>query len=488
MKLDEIVKAINPIAVTGSLNREILGIAYDSRQVRSGYLFAALPGYREDGKNFIGDAVDRGAVAVVSEQDEIAERGISHMQVRDGRKALGEVASVFHGDPSSSLQMIGITGTNGKTTVSFLIRDILRADKRSAGLVGTVCYEVGARVIPAARTTPEAPELQSMLAEMRQVGCKSAVLEVSSHALVQKRVWGISFDVAVFTNLTQDHLDYHGSMEDYFEAKSLLFRWLRYGKKEPVRVINADDPWGQRLLRIEGLDGQLVTYGCSPDAMVRAEDIRLSRNGSEFSLYTPWGDTSVHLSLMGRFNVSNVLGAVASCGVLGVKLSLMAEVVAACKSVPGRLEEIPTRKHFQVFVDYAHTDDALKNVLETLRESNPHRLIVVFGCGGNRDRSKRPAMGTVAARLADYSILTSDNPRREDPLKIIEQIREGFEEHENFEVVVDRAEAIRLALKIAKRGDIVLIAGKGHETFQELENTTVPFDDRQVAKKMVGGS
>lgn len=485
VKLDTIVNLLEPRAVRGTVNRDILGLSCDSRRVREGYLFMAVPGRRQDGYLFVDDAVNRGAVAVVTEREDAAARDVTLIEVADARKATAIASRVLYGKPDARLQIVGVTGTNGKTTVTYMIRDILSADGRSPGLIGTVNYEIGARVIPAARTTPEAPELHSMLNQMVSVGCKSAVMEVSSHSLVQKRVWGMDFDVGVFTNLTHDHLDYHETMEKYFEAKQLFFKQLGQFKKKATAVVNIDDKWGQRLAVDTEIKGNIITYGFSSGATVHGEDVRVTAEGNVLMARTPWGDTQVSLKLLGRFNVSNALAALAASGALGIRPDLAARVLSQVLVVPGRLEEIETRKGFKVFVDYAHTDDAMEHVLTTLREITARRLIVVFGCGGNRDRTKRPKMGSVAERLADYSILTSDNPRNEDPLDIIEQVKAGLMDTNKFTVSVDRREAIKAGLDMARDGDVLLIAGKGHENFQELANTSVPFDDRQVVKSLL---
>ena len=489
MKLEALIKEIQPATVTGTTNGEVLGVVCDSRHVRPGYVFVAIAGWNQDGWSFVNEAIERGAIAVVSEHEEKLRNQkpeVCFIRVEDSRQSMGEMACIFNNRPSNQLQLIGITGTNGKTTTSYMIRDILRADGRNPGLISTVAYEIGARVIPAERTTPESPLLQSILAQMVHAGCDSAVMEVSSHALVQKRTTGIDYDVGIFTNLTRDHLDYHGTMEKYFEAKALLFRELGKCEKNAVAVINVDDPWGRQLSQMNDMHADVLTYSLlDPQAMIRAEDVELTASGSAFRVLTPWGDAKIQTKLLGRFNISNALAAIASCGALGINLDVIASVLSKIVCVPGRLEEIETRKGFQVFVDYAHTDDALEHVLTTLREITNKRLIVVFGCGGNRDKTKRPAMGSVAARLADYSILTTDNPRKEDPSEIIAQIRGGFDSADNFEIVEDRTEAIKRSLAMADRGDVVLIAGKGHENFQEFANTTIPFDDRQVVRALL---
>jgi UDP-N-acetylmuramoyl-L-alanyl-D-glutamate--2,6-diaminopimelate ligase len=482
MRLESLTKIIQAITVTGPDNPDITGISYDSRQVRPGHLFVAFQGRHHEGMEFIDEAITRGAVAVVSESETWSRRDICHVHVEDARRALAEIACAFSGNPSSRLEVIGVTGTNGKTTVAFMVKAILQAAGRSPGLIGTVLYEIGDRLIPAGRTTPEAPELQAMLDQMIQAGCQSVVMEVSSHALDQKRVWGIDFDVGVFTNLTRDHLDYHENMDNYFAAKTLLFRGLGQAQKVAAGVINIDDPWGMRLASINGFRVEEITFGMHPGAVVRAEEIDVSAAGSTFALKSPWGSSRVHLNVLGRFNVSNALAAIAACGSLGIEPDLMARVLGEIESVPGRLELIPNRRGMKVFVDYAHTDDALKNVLTTLREITQGRIILVFGCGGDRDRTKRPLMGSVAAQLADHSIVTTDNPRSEDPAAIARGVVEGFGEYPNYETVADREEAIGRAIKMAQVGDVVLIAGKGHENYQEFANTVVPFDDREAAR------
>ncbi|MFA5190849.1 MAG: UDP-N-acetylmuramoyl-L-alanyl-D-glutamate--2,6-diaminopimelate ligase, partial [Verrucomicrobiia bacterium] len=395
------------------------------------------------------------------------------------------LAAQFHGHPDRRMKVIGITGTNGKTTTAFMVQHILKEAGIKTGLIGTVRYEIGERVIPASRTTPEAVELHEMMAQMVRQNCGAVVMEVSSHSLDQKRVLGIDFDVVVFTNLTQDHLDYHKTMDNYFDAKSILFKSLSSNGKIGMAVINVDDPRGRELVAMP-LKAAKLTYGIENEAMVRGRMLAVNCVGLKFEVATPKGEDRISLPLFGRYNVANALGALGACMTLGVKLPTMARALKSLPAVPGRLERVDCGQPFQVFVDYAHTDDALKNMLTTLRESTTKRLLVCFGCGGNRDTRKRELMGRVASQLADFSVLTSDNPRKEEPRAIISQIEEGFSDAGSagkYEVVEDRREAISRVLAMAEEGDIVVIAGKGHETYQEFADTVISFDDREVARE-----
>ena len=484
MKLDRLIGGIVP--TQGTDDRDISGIACDSRQARKGSLFVAIPGYRKDGADYIEDAVRRGAIAVVSEKKTSDDSlGVPMFRVDDARLTLSLLAAAYHGHPSRDLKMIGVTGTNGKTSVAYLVRDIIRAAGMESGILSTVQHEVGTRTIPSSLTTPEALLLHELLAEMVAAGCRCAVMEVSSHGVLQKRAAGIDYDVAVFTNLSRDHLDYHGTMDAYFEAKRRLFTGLGKGEKQGTAVINADDVWGRKLLDRHDWVGDTVRFGESTSAEVCAEHVRLSSSGSAFRVNSPWGKGEVATPLLGRFSVSNTLAAMAACGACGVSLDVMIAAIRSVTQVPGRLEEVLVDDSYQVFVDYAHTDDALEKVLTAIREFVQGRVILVFGCGGNRDHSKRAAMGSVASRLADISFVTSDNPRSEDPDAILAAIVKGFESSHNYRAVVDRGEAIAEALATARKGDVVIIAGKGHETFQEFDRRTAPFDDRQVVMDLL---
>jgi UDP-N-acetylmuramoyl-L-alanyl-D-glutamate--2,6-diaminopimelate ligase len=485
MKFRRLLERTQVVSRSGVADAEILGVTHDSRKVREGYLFVALRGSRRDGVEFVQEALNRGAVAVIAESSLKLPAHVCFARVADARRALADVSCAFFEDPARYLQLIGVTGTNGKTTVSFLVKAIMQADGRSPGLLGTVQYEIGQRLIPASRTTPEAPELQNMLRQMLVAGCRSAVMEVSSHALVQKRIWGIDYDVAVFTNLTEEHLDFHRDMGRYFAAKAQLFSGLGHQEKKAVAVINLDDEWSEKLLGMHNSRVQEITYGLHKNAQVRAEDLVIGARGTAFTLHTPWGDADVELPLMGRYNVSNALAACAACGALGIGPVQMAEALGEVRSVPGRLEEISNDRGIQVFVDYAHTADALQNVLRTLREFAPARIITVFGCGGDRDRTKRAAMGRISARLADHSIITTDNARTEDPQEIADEILAGFDSSQSVDVILDRREAMAVALAMAQPQDIILIAGKGHENYQEIGHSVMPFDDREVVRALL---
>jgi UDP-N-acetylmuramoyl-L-alanyl-D-glutamate--2,6-diaminopimelate ligase len=485
MKLNELLESVSTLGVSGKDDLEIEGIACDSRQVKPGWLFVAVPGEQVDGADFIPDALSKGAVAVVSESSFEPGAGVVHIQVPRARRALAEIANAYFGDLSRRMKVIGITGTNGKTTTAHMLRNILRDGGFLPGLLGTVAYEVGEHVLPASRTTPEAPDIHSMFQQMHEHGCDTAVMEVSSHALALDRVHGIDFAISVFTNLTQDHLDFHQSMEAYFDAKARLFRSM---EQRPGRsaVINLDDAWGARLMKEEQMAADVVTYGFDEGAQVRASKASVDMHGTRFKLTTPWGAGRVHLRLLGRFNIHNALAAIAAGGLCQIDLKRMIKTLENIEAIPGRLESIANRKSRRIFVDYAHTDDALKNVLSTLREICKGRLILVFGCGGDRDRGKRLKMGQTACELADYSIITSDNPRTEMPGAIAGDIIQGFDDPDRFEVVLDRRSAIEQGIRLVGRKDMLLVAGKGHETYQELDGTVVPFSDKDVIGEMIG--
>lgn len=485
MKLEALLNAISALHVAGTFHREIAALAYDSRRVQPETLFIALKGEKVDGAKFIPQAIERGAVAVVSEETSSDPRSTS-VRVKDARLAMADLAATFYQHPARRLKVAGVTGTNGKTTTSFLLKHICERALWRCGLIGTVRYEVGERILPAARTTPESLDVQELLWQMRSAGCKAAVMEVSSHALAQERVRQVEFDAAVFTNLTQDHLDYHGTMEAYFAAKARLFSGLLEQQKKPKAIINVDDRFGAQLAARFAKELPITTCGYGVKADFRASNVRTDFNGTSYQLDAHGRSYLVRLPLIGQFNVYNSLAALAAASALGVDVRAGVLALADSPGVPGRLQAVPGQRQFRVFVDYAHTDDALLNVLKTCRELNPARLIVVFGCGGNRDRSKRPRMGAAVDQHADFAIITSDNPRQEEPDAIIEDIKPGMKQGK-YEVVLDRKEAISKAVMLAGPRDIILIAGKGHETYQEFADGTVPFDDVAVAADALEG-
>lgn len=486
MQLKNLLAAIAPRKIVGPVDRTVEGIAYDSRRVQRNSVFVALPGEKVDGNQFVEQAIERGATVIVTEREEKCPRATC-VVVENSRSALADLGAAFYEHPARKLKLAAVTGTNGKTTTTFLIKHICEQAGLRCGLLGTVRYEIGERVLPAVRTTPESLDVQDLLAQMRNAGCKAGAMEVSSHALAQERVRGIEWDVAVFTNLTQDHLDFHGTMENYFDAKSKLFTGLaaQTRKTNAASVINIDDRYGERLVeRLGSSDRPVITFGSGVHAAFRMSNYRTEFGGTSFQLDARGKSYLVRVPLIGRFNVANATGALAAAFSLGVSLRDAILSLGKSPQVPGRLEAVPAKRQFQVFVDYAHTPDALLNVVKTLRELEPRKVIVVFGCGGDRDRQKRPLMAQVCDQYADFSIITSDNPRKENPEDIIAEAAKGFRS-DRYEKITDRAEAITRAVSLAQPRDVVLIAGKGHETYQEFADHTIPFDDVQVARRAV---
>lgn len=481
MKLGQLAKLLDGALLSGSAATEIKSVAYDSRHVQPGALFCALPGNRTSGDAFIEEAIRRGAVAILHEGTIKISKKIAQIQVANARRTMAAAAAAFYGDPSKKVKVIGITGTNGKSTTAFMMRHILKQCGVPAGVIGTIYYEWGNRRIPATRTTPEAPDLQRMFYEALQAGEKAIAMEVSSQGLAAQRLLGTHFYAGIFTNLTQDHLDFHGTMDDYFEAKKELFITLSARHVAPMAV-NIDSAYGKRLINELPGNDAWIPFGTSGEAQVRASDITENITGVSFTVTTPDAHARVELTLPGRFNVYNALGAIAIGLTFRIPLETMAAALAGMPPVPGRLERIEDEKGRHIFVDYAHTDDALKNVLQTLKTIAPARVICVFGCGGNRDSSKRAKMGAAVSELADYAIVTSDNPRDEDPLQIISHILTGMTNRQAHWIEPDRGAAIRMALQLAEPGDIVLIAGKGHEPYQEVKSQILHFDDRETVR------
>src|SRR5438105_7134254 len=485
MQLKTLLAATPVREIIGPVDRAVESIAYDSRRVQRDGLFVALRGEKSDGHDFIAQAVEKGAAVIVAERAEKHPRATC-VVVENTRAALADLSTRFYNFPARKLKLAAVTGTNGKTTTTFLIKHICEKAGMRCGLLGTVRYEIGERVLPAARTTPESLDLQELLAQIANADCRAAAMEVSSHALAQNRTGDIEWDVAVFTNLTQDHLDFHGTMENYFEVKAKLFAQLaqQEKKRKPVAIVNVDDRWGEQLVDKIDKNILVVTFGVGARADFRASNYRMEFGGTSYQLDARGKSYLVRVPLIGRFNVANSMAALAAANALGVNLREAVMSLAKSPQVPGRLEMVPAKRQFQIYVDYAHTPDALLNVIKTLRELEPRRLIVVFGCGGDRDRQKRPLMGRIADQNADYSIITSDNPRKEDPGKIIAEVEKAFRGN-HFEKITERAAAISRAIEIAQPRDIVLIAGKGHENYQEFADHTVPFEDIQVARRAI---
>ncbi|HCE69540.1 MAG: UDP-N-acetylmuramoyl-L-alanyl-D-glutamate--2,6-diaminopimelate ligase [Geobacteraceae bacterium GWC2_55_20] len=512
MTLQQLLENLPDIEIHGDTSVNIGTLTCDSRKAGAGTLFFALPGTAADGHSYIAKAVTAGATAVVLEKDQFAPDGIPWIKVRDGRAAMGLISSRFNGDPTACRPLIGITGTNGKTTTTYLIEAILAAAGIPAAVLGTISYRFGDRTIAASHTTPESTELQSAFRQLGEAGAKAFVMEVSSHALEQKRVDGCHFDVGVFSNLTRDHLDYHGTMESYLGAKQRLFsELLRPSAEKPLRraAVNMDDPYGSAIAACSSCP--VITYGIRGECDVRPVDTISSVNGISGTLVTPKGSFRFSSKLLGSFNLSNILAA-ATAGIgLDLPLEAIKSGIENHTTVPGRMERVENLHGVTCLVDYAHTGDALENVLSTLKEIATARIITVFGCGGDRDNGKRPIMGRIAADMSDLAIVTSDNPRTEQPATILSQIRAGILElpprpqgegwgeggvreysldelaggfpEKGFVMQENRREAILLAVRLAKAGDIILLAGKGHEDYQIIGTTKQHFDDREEAAK-----
>jgi UDP-N-acetylmuramoyl-L-alanyl-D-glutamate--2,6-diaminopimelate ligase len=469
MEIDQLIAALAPSDVLGRAPVEIAELAYDARAAGAGSLFFCVPGARVDGHEFAADAIANGAVALVVERP--LELDVPQLVVPSTRAAMAVAADEFFGRPTEELQVAGVTGTNGKTTTAFLLYAILAAAGRRPGLLGTIESRVGGERRPAVRTTPEAIDLQREFREMLDAGDRSAAVEATSHGSALGRLERVRFSALVFTNLTQDHLDFHGTLEEYFDAKRRLFTETR-----PAAAVNVGDEHGRLLADELRGHNELLTFGLADDAELQAEDLELGPRGARFRA----GGIELETRLRGRFNVENVLGAVAAARLLELPDDAIAYGVRELRGVPGRFEAVDEGQPFAVLVDYAHTPDSLENVLRTARDLAQNRVICVFGCGGDRDRGKRPQMGRIATELADVAIVTSDNPRSEEPEAIIAEILTGADD---AEVEPDRREAIARAIGEAAEGDVVMIAGKGHEQGQQFADRTIPFDDREVARE-----
>jgi UDP-N-acetylmuramoyl-L-alanyl-D-glutamate--2,6-diaminopimelate ligase len=486
MSVSVLLDALTDKRVVGTPPRAVTGLTADSRRVARGDAFVAVPGFKQDARRFVPDAVGRGAALVVTEGQALNGVGVAQVLVPSARRALAALAGAYWDHPSRALTLVGITGTNGKTTTSYLVDALLRARGDATGILGTIQYVVGDEIRPAGQTTPEALEIESMLAAMRERGVRGVAMEVSSHALALSRVDALAFDVAVFTNLTQDHLDFHGTLDEYGRAKRRLFELLAASPKpRRAAVVNGDDPAGARM--VAGLGLETLTFGLGPDNRVRATEWTSTLEGVRLHVSTPAGGLTLVSPLIGEHNVMNLLAGVGVGLALGLRPDAVAQALGGVQTVPGRFEQVRAGQPFLVIVDYAHTPDALERVLTTARKITTGRLGVVFGCGGDRDRTKRPIMGEIAARLADHAWITSDNPRSEDPDAIVAEVAVGAARvrREGDMRLADRHAAIEAALEWARPRDTVVIAGKGHETYQIVGSNVLPFDDREVARRLL---
>jgi len=498
MKLEQLLAGIDIINISGNSAGEVSTVCYSADECREGSVFVAIPGLKFDGHDFIRKAIERGAKYIVHEKDLQFPPSVTGVRVAGSRRTLGILAKNYFGDPSANLAVIAVVGTNGKTTITYLLESILKAAGFKCGVLGTVNYRFNDQVYPAPNTTPESYEMQKILRRMVDDGVTHVIAEVSSHAIDLKRVDDCDFDLGIFTNLTRDHLDYHQTMENYFQAKKRFFSEVlpQSGKAHRQKmVINNDDPWGQRILAEVPLAA--LTYGIEGDCSVKATNFELSLAGISAGINASGKSFSISSPLIGKFNLYNILAAVSAASILDIPQPVIESGIKNMSCVPGRLESVASNSGLHVFVDYAHTDDALRRVLQNLTALKKKRIITVFGCGGNRDRGKRPLMGEAAVSYSDLTIVTSDNPRLEDPLEIIREIEAGIDQQkiqktdssnpvaaggeQSYTVIPDREKAIEAAIEAASPGDIILIAGKGHEDYQIIGATKIPFDDRKIA-------
>lgn len=480
MRLKNVLEGIKYDIITGSIDKEITGVYYDSRKVKPGSLFICVRGFKTDGHKYIESAIANGAVAILAEEKQSVPGDITYVITADTRSTMAKIASNFYDKPSRYMRVIGVTGTNGKTTTTHLIQNILEKAHMKTAILGTLYAKIDDYRKEMGHTTPEALEIEDFMSLCRDRKAQYVVMEVSSHALDLARVEEIDYNVAVFTNLTQDHLDYHQDMENYKNAKLKLFSMIN-NKEGNFVIVNNDDRYAADFIEVSR--AEVVTYGVEKDADVKAYNLDMSAEGTRFMVKYDQGDFEVNMQLIGLFSVYNALAAIAFALKEGIKPDIIKKALAATSSVAGRFEKVKCGQDFTVIVDYAHTPDGLENILKTARSITQKRLITVFGCGGDRDKTKRPLMGEIAAKYSDFCIVTSDNPRSEDPKAIIDDIVPGLLKVENsrYAVVVDRREAIRHAVYMAKPGDIVIIAGKGHETYQLIGDKVLDFDDRKVA-------
>ncbi len=480
MKIKDLIQKIDYISFNGNEESLVSGITNYSKEVKENYIFVALKGEKFDGHDFINEAISLGANTIVSERKPKLNKNVNWIRVKDARESLWKISVLLYDNPSSRIKLIGVTGTNGKTTTTHLIEQIFKNSGFQTGLLGTIYTRWGERLIPASLTTPESPHINSILKEMADDGVAICVMEVSSHSLCMKRVDGLDFKCAVFTNLTHDHLDFHKNMKSYFEAKKRLFHLLN--KKEGYGVINIDDLWGRKLSK--EIQAPFLFYGLTKEAHIFPLSYNLTSQGIEAEISTPSGIIDLSSPFLGKPNLYNILASIGVAITFNLGKDEIKRALKEFKGVKGRFELVENSLGFKVMIDYAHSDDSLKNLLETVSELKPRRIIVVFGAGGDRDRKKRPKMGEVAGKLAEKVIITSDNPRSEDPISIIKDIEAGVKKsgNKNYIVIPDRKEAIYKAISIAEEGDFVILAGKGHEEYQIIGNQRIPFSDREVAE------
>jgi UDP-N-acetylmuramoyl-L-alanyl-D-glutamate--2,6-diaminopimelate ligase len=486
MKLKQLLKDMHNVVVRGSKEIEITGITANSKLVAPANIFVAKRGHKEDGAKYIPEAIQAGASCIASDMYDPTLKDVTQVICQNVIELEAYLAANYYSNPSQELWMVGVTGTNGKTTTSYGIKHVLDKTASLSGLIGTIEYYVGKSSFEAMRTTPDVSSNHRLLRDMVRSGCKSCVMEVTSHALEQGRVLGIEYDVAVFTNLTHDHLDYHKNMENYCKAKNLLFRYLTTSLGSKVdrkkwAIVNSDSDWMPKI--VEGTYAHVLTYGLDSNADIKASHIAFSQKGTSFSVTYKEKEIEFFWPLVGRFNVYNALAVIGVSIAKGIPFDNLPPLLASFHTAPGRLEKVDNPLGLHIFVDYAHSDDALRNVLKTLRECTKGRLITVFGCGGDRDKEKRPKMASCVEELSDVAVITQDNPRSEDPQEICNQICKGFSSHASYIVEMDRKKAIQRAVEIAKPEDIILIAGKGHETKQYLAGWSIDFDDRKVARQ-----
>lgn len=480
MIIQDLIKNCEIVSIKGDINKNVSSIEFDSRKVDNSSLFVCIKGYSVNGHDFIQTAYDKGVRAFLIEDDVDYIDGCTFIKVKDTRKEMATVSSNLFNNPTKELSVIGVTGTNGKTSISTFLKELLELNKSKVGLVGTISINNGKEIIESKNTTPESADLQKHFRTMVESGCKYCAMEVSSHSLMLHRVDATDFKIGIFTNLTPDHLDFHNTLDEYRKAKELLFH-----KTSLANIINVDDEGGQKIIEsIKDLKTPLYTYGIDNKADFMATDININASGTSYKLITPTYQADIYVPVPGKFTVYNTLAVISACYMLNIPKEIIIEGLSSTKGVPGRFESVKNDKGIHVIVDYAHTPDALENVIKTARGFANNRVITVFGCGGDRDNSKRPMMGKIADELSDIAILTSDNPRTENPHQIIEHVLKGMSS-DNYEVVIDRKEAIQRAINLAEKDDIILIAGKGHETYQIIGTEKKHFDDKEIAREFL---